>query len=567
MSIQKILFLLPPYEKGIDPYGYTFLPPFGLGVLAGYLKQQGYAVDLQDLNRSFSQKYSDIAAELTFLYDREEVLGYLNGNDSVRIEQYLGRLLEGIPLESYDLVGISSGADFTFMQIHTAFLIGKYIAKKYQKQLVFGGNNITFLSLFPDVFGELWTTVLKNFPYIIKGPGEIAVSQLIDYINHKDGAPRLEEIGGLVYWKDGILTSNKEYEPEIVRPDWCNLPLDYYSIQLKDVNQDGAFNDPKEHENLIQLYKWPFYLTQYVNTIRKKRQDPGYSPKLVLPYVFNYHCPFSCAFCTQSDIDKKRVILGEVEAVIADLEFLMNRYQTNYFYFFNNAFNASAKFSDALCRELIRRGIRINWSDCGRFNNLNLERLQLMKKAGCRKLVFGFETGSEKLLKLVDKKLDLRHAEQILEYCRQLGIWADLEIIVGLPQEDDSDYQATVDFVERNKAALNYMTINEYFIVPNSLIGRYPERYGIEILRNVTSYAKILEKGLQDIQKAKIKQGNFKIYRYNEIGGRDYRQVTEKTRDYIKKMNDLQLKEFAEVEYVYRILEKKLTNKGAVSHG
>jgi radical SAM superfamily enzyme YgiQ (UPF0313 family) len=567
LAIKRILFLLPPYEKGIDPNGYTFLPPFGLGVLAGYLKQQGYEVELYDLNRFLSHKYTNIAEELAFLYDQQVVLGYLDGMENERIDEYIGFLLRDIPLETYDLAGISSGADFTFMQIHTAFLIGKYISKKYHHPLVFGGNNITFLSLFPDVFGELWTAILKNFPYVIKGPGEIAVSRLIDYLDQKNNAPRLEEIGGLVFFKGGVLTANKEYEPEIVRPDWCNLPLDYYTVKVKDPNRNGAWNQALEHENLIQLYKWPFYLTQYVNTVRKKRQEQGLVDKLIIPYVFNYHCPFSCAFCTQSDIEKHRVILGEVEKVIGDLEFLMNRYQTNYFYFFNNAFNASAKFADQLCQELIRHQIRINWSDCGRFNNLNYEQLRLMREAGCRKLVFGFETGSEKLLKLVDKRLNLRHAEEIINYCHELEIWVDLEIIVGLPQEEEQDYQATVDFIERNKAALNYLTINEYFIVPNSLIGRYPERFGIEILRHVTSYQKILQKSLQDIKAAKIKQGNFKIYRYNEIGGRDYREVTEKTRGYIKRMNDIQHKEFAEVEYIYRILEKKLELKGEVTNG
>jgi radical SAM superfamily enzyme YgiQ (UPF0313 family) len=562
MDIKRLLFLLPPCEKGIDPNGYTFLPPFGLGILGGYLRRQGYEVNLKDLNQCLFRKYDNIADDLAFLFDDRTFLNYLNGQENAVIDGYIEFLLKDIPLETYQMVGISSGADFTFFQIHTAFLIGKYIKKKYNCQLVLGGNNISFLYLFPDVFMKLWDAVLKNFSYIIKGPGEISVRQLIDYLDKGKEAPGLEDIGGLIFYKNGVLSSNKEHEPEIVRPDWCDLPLDFYALYVKKSDRNNTAIQEAEHENLIQLYKWPFYLTHYVNTIRKKRNESGFEKKLVIPYIFNYHCPFNCAFCTQSDIEKHRVILGKVETVIEDLSYLKNRYQTNYFYFFNNSFNASPQMADQLCRELIRRQLKIVWSDCGRFNNLNFERLQLMREAGCQKLVFGFETGSVKLLEFIDKKLDLQHAEKIINYCKELCIWVDLEIIVGLPYEDEQDFIATVEFVERNKAALNYLTINEYFIVPNSLIGRYPEKYGIEILRNVTNYEKILQKGIRDVRAAKVKQGNFKIYRYNETGGRDYRKVAEDTRGYINKMNNLQKKEFVEVECIYRILDKNFKRKG-----
>ncbi|HSH35649.1 hypothetical protein [Schnuerera sp.] len=187
---------------------------------------------------------------------------------------------------------------------------------------------------------------------------------------------------------------------------------------------------------------------------------------------------------------------------------------------------------------------------------MTFERLKLIKEAGCRKLVFGFETASQKLIDLVDKKIDLSHGEQVMKWCNELGILVDLEVIIGLPQERDEDFEATIKYINKNKEYINYMTINEFFVVPNSKIGRYPKNYGIELVPTLITYDKMLKRNLNNFISSKSSyQGNFKIYKYNEINGRNYREVAEKNRIYLKKINGLQNKEFDEVEYVYRIIE------------
>jgi hypothetical protein len=181
-----------------------------------------------------------------------------------------------------------------------------------------------------------------------------------------------------------------------------------------------------------------------------------------------------------------------------------------------------------------------------------------MQMAGCRKLVFGFETASLKLIQLIDKRIDLAQAEKVMKWCNELGIWVDLEVIVGLSQEKSEDFNETVNYVVKNMPYINYMTINEFFVVPASLIGCYPERYGIEIVRTVSDYENILSHSWNYFKQSKGKQtGNFKIYKYNEVNGRNHLQVAAETKGYIKKMNDLQRKEFAEVESVYRIFDRK----------
>lgn len=561
--IQRIALILAPSEKGISKYGYTYLPPLSLGVLGGYLSDKNYDVSLYDLNMKLPDIYQN-EEQFAFLYDKETILNYLNNKEDHRVAMLASSLLEDIPIEEMDIIGISCGADFSFFQLHSAFLLGKYIQKKYHIPVILGGNNITYLTLFQDTFHELLLLLLDSFPYIIKGPGEVVLSELLDILNG-NSQHNPYDLDGMVYRKDGKIHTNREHPPIVTRPNWCNLPMEYYYLKInhiKDTSSDKAIAR-MEAENRMHVFKWPFFLTHYVSVVRKQLQDEDnheFTDKLVLPYIFNYHCPYSCAFCSESDTERKEVILGEVNKVVEDILWLTNTYHTNYFYFLNNAANASAKFIDEFCRQLIERQIHIVWSDCARFNNMTYERLKLMKEAGCCKLVFGFETASQKLITLVEKKIDLSQAVQVMEWCKELGIWTDLEVIIGLPQENEEDFLDTVKFVTDNKQYINYMTINEFFVVPNSKIGRNPKKYGIELVRNVIDYDKILKRSWNYFKDKKGKQtGNFKIYKFNEINGRKFNEIMKDTKEHIRKMNDLQNKEFAEVEGVYRILEKRIS--------
>ena len=553
--IKKVTFLLAPSEKGIQFENYTYLPPLSLGTLGGYLKQKGFDVQLYDLNINSFHAYKEPKDKFNFIYHKDIILSYINGDTHSEIEQFAEYILREISFDDSNIVGISCGADFSFFQLHSAFIIGKYIERKYNIPVVIGGNNISYITIFKDTFKELIETVLNNFKYVIKGPGAVVMEELIHILN-KTSNKSIYDLNGLIYIKNGEIYENPEQEPCVIRPNWLNLNMEPYYSFIKRSNDDTKKDLNSEKENDIHLFKWPFYLSQYVNNVRKKQNNPEYTTKLVLPYIFNYRCPYACAFCSESDEVRKKVIIGDVNKVIEDISYLMEKYDTNYFYFFNNATNDSGKFIDEFCKQIINKNINIKWSDCARFNNMTFERLKLIKEAGCRKLVFGFETASQKLIDLVDKKIDLSHGEQVMKWCNELGILVDLEVIIGLPQERDEDFEATIKYINKNKEYINYMTINEFFVVPNSKIGRYPKNYGIELVPTLITYDKMLKRNLNNFISSKSSyQGNFKIYKYNEINGRNYREVAEKNRIYLKKINGLQNKEFDEVEYVYRIIE------------
>jgi radical SAM superfamily enzyme YgiQ (UPF0313 family) len=546
---RKVLLLLSPHENAIFQHGTFMLPPLSLGVIASVLKDNGHEVQLLDFN-AVLRRWPPLQAKerLAFLYSKELYLQVLQGDCSGPEARLVEDLLSDIDVQGFDLVGISLGSDFSFLQIHLGFLIGAVLQKRHGKRVVFGGNNVTFLYLFKECFRDLWEIVLGMFPCIIKGPGETSLLSLLN--GSADSAPP-----GCVYAENRVIRCQPECTPSITRPDFETLDLGLYGSYLE------PGDDPRTLEkNLSFLYKWPWHVVQVVNSVRFRLNDGNYERKTLIPYIFNYRCPFRCAFCTESGDSGKRVIIGDVTRVADDVLYLMDRWQSEYFYFLNNAFNTSPVFADRFCEEIAARGIRFYWSDCARFNNMTEERIAAMREAGCRKLTFGFETASPAILRYIDKRIELDQAERVLEWCRKHRIWADLEVIVGLPYETDSCFQETVDFLDRNRERINSLAINEYFVVPNSLIGLHPERYRVDLVKDFVAYEDLLALNHEALLSERpTTTQNFRIYRFNETDPRrEHGDIADATQRHMQAIMGLQPQEFGEVERTHQIIHQML---------
>lgn len=551
--INSIGLLLAPSEEGFlypDKVSMLHLS-LALGNLSGYLNEKGITTYLHDLNSEVSSKFDAKSSLFVNFYNADLVHDYLRGLNNV-FDTCCEKLLSEVDIGEIDSFGISVGADYSLMQVHAGLVLGHYIKKYYKKEIFIGGNNISFIYIFPDVFRELWDVAMESLPFIINGPGEETLAQLINQINQDTPMEDLMKINGLIRKVDGRPVSNKENQPKVIQPCWDTLDLGAYKRYMAE----------DEKENITNYYKFPGGFCgspgQLVNQFNKKKVE-RINPTLMIPYIFNYNCPYSCAFCTQSDKDRDRgsIILGDVEHIINDLKSLKEKYKTKYFQFINNAFNASGKFVDALCKKIIEEDFSIIWSDCGRFTNLTYERLKLMKEAGCVKLTFGLDTANSKMLKLIDKRLDIEHSEQVLRWCYDLGIMADLEVIFGMPQEGDEEFQDTYDYIKRNYEFINYFWVNEYFVVPNSLIGKYPERYGVELIKDNKTYRQLLSENQYFFKKGQPSlTHNAKLFGYNEKDGRSYEQILRDNKRKIHQLNKLQKKEFSEVSAVYRLLLK-----------
>lgn len=342
----------------------------------------------------------------------------------------------------------------------------------------------------------------------------------------------------------------------MVRPDFHGLDLSYYVHWVED---ESTAPDPERARgaNAEQLFQWPPSLIQYAQKVNRRRSPKGRVPKLVIPYTFNYHCPFACAFCAESD-RVQSLVIGDPYQVVDDLEYLSAEYGTPYFYFYNNYFNLSRSFVQKFCAEVARRNLTIYWQDCARFNNLDAPLVEMMRASGCQTLWFGMETGGERMMDFVNKRLSLNQVEQGLRMCRDAGIWANLEMIVGFPHETRDDFARTVRFLRSRRDLVNFFQVNRYFVVPSSTMGRTPQAFGMTIVRDLYTYQGLLELNLDWFRSGRnlsYMPNNFDVFAYDEIDGRDHTAIRHEGRKRLNLLHDMQRPEFYETRQMLQLLE------------
>jgi radical SAM superfamily enzyme YgiQ (UPF0313 family) len=554
----KVALLLSPSEHTLHT-GLS-LPPGTLGVLTAYQRAAGHTVDQYDLDTDLLRAWEDGVlrrADLEFLYDKERVLGYLGGRADPDIDRFCDVLLSGKPLAGLDVVGVSLGGSFSWMPIHSGFLLARFVQNRFGVPVAIGGNNIYYLTLFQDVYRDLWNALTRAFRFIVVGPGHRALDEFARHAREPGWPAASMTVDGLVVReRDGRIAYAPKARAAVLRPDFHGLDLSWYQHWVED---ESTAPDPDKARaaNTEHLFKWPPTLVQYAQRVHRRHPPRGRIPKLVIPYTFNYHCPYACAFCAESDRSDPLVI-GEAERVVADLEYLSGEYDTPYFSFYNNYFNLSKSFVKKFCAEVARRRLRIYWQDCARFNNLDVDLLTRIRDSGCQTLWFGMETGGERLMKAVNKRLTVERVEAGLELCRRLGIWANLEMIVGFPHESMDDFARTVRFLHGHRDLVNYFQANRYFVVPSSTMGRQPEAFGMSIVRDLYTYESLLARNLAWFRSGRdltTMPNNFDIYGFDEVGGRDHAVIRREGRKRLTLLHDMQRPEFYETRQMLRMLD------------
>jgi hypothetical protein len=160
-------------------------------------------------------------------------------------------------------------------------------------------------------------------------------------------------------------------------------------------------------------------------------------------------CNWDCHFCYTPNATSRKVRYHSVNQVIEEMKFLKQR-GVSYFWFADPLFSANPSRLKELLNRIISEvpGITF-WCEC-RCEVMNQEIFELMKKAGCVKVAFGLESASPKVLKIMNKRLDLDKLSHAVALAQNTGIEVELFSIFGLPGETFTDAMETIDFVKRH---------------------------------------------------------------------------------------------------------------------
>jgi anaerobic magnesium-protoporphyrin IX monomethyl ester cyclase len=177
-------------------------------------------------------------------------------------------------------------------------------------------------------------------------------------------------------------------------------------------------------------------------------------------------CPYSCAFCADRSLWGGRVRRRSVDNVIAELRFLKDTYKPSYVDFVDGTFTFDRKYLATFCKTMIDQKLNIQWRCTARYDNLDAELLRLMKKSNCSGLYLGFESGSNRILKTIDKNINAEQSIKISKMVYKSGIPSVTSIMLGLPGEGKEDIEETLKAMKIVKTDL--FDINNYIPLPGT---------------------------------------------------------------------------------------------------
>ncbi len=161
-------------------------------------------------------------------------------------------------------------------------------------------------------------------------------------------------------------------------------------------------------------------------------------------------CPFTCTWCSRSvfgDSHRRR----SPASVVNEIEMLIERYKPDMLWFADDVFTIHHKWFHEFHAEMKRRAIRIPFECISRADRLNEEILRKMAEIGAFRIWYGSESGSQRILDAMKRRVRVEEIREITHTARRYGIQTGLFVMLGYPGEEITDIDATVEHLKQTR--------------------------------------------------------------------------------------------------------------------
>ena len=238
--------------------------------------------------------------------------------------------------------------------------------------------------------------------FLLYGDTENSLIKLMKYL---EGKEKLENIKGVGYRKNNKIIINP---PDITK--------DLDSLPLPDLES--------------------FEVETYVKYI-----DLGLGVR-TLNWYTSRGCPFNCQFC----FHEKHWRGQSAQKIVKDLKYIKTKYNIEGFYFLDDNFMCDINRINEFCK--LVKPLNIKWGCEARVTSLNEDILKLMKASGCTLIRNGFESGSDRILKVMQKGLTVESIRNVVKLLIKVGIHVKGGFMFGVPTETKKDAKKTVKLIK-----------------------------------------------------------------------------------------------------------------------
>jgi radical SAM superfamily enzyme YgiQ (UPF0313 family) len=213
--------------------------------------------------------------------------------------------------------------------------------------------------------------------------------------------------------------------------------------------EQGAItvNPPRSHTPVAQLpSRMPGYgLIDYERYYRATRLR-------WLMYTTSHGCPYNCSYCSNAAVYGRNLDVLPVEQVVEEVTYLVRKYKIKLLGIIDDIFFAFRPRSLEIAEGFLRNDLKFEWYIQDRadsWQRMTTTQARMFRRAGLTRIHFGAESGSDEVLKAIEKKSDTEATLAAVDRCKEADIRASFGFIFGLPAEQDQDLLQTVDLIRQ----------------------------------------------------------------------------------------------------------------------
>ena len=155
-------------------------------------------------------------------------------------------------------------------------------------------------------------------------------------------------------------------------------------------------------------------------------------------------CPYSCTFCTAQTYYGKKLRKKSVRKIIEEIKFCINHFGIKYFFIWADTFTADQNYVINFCQQVIDSKLDIKWTCNSRVDTVDQKTLNIMSKSGCWMISYGFETGNQRILDSIKKKININQSFKAVDMANKAGIKITGHFVLGFPGENKETLNATI---------------------------------------------------------------------------------------------------------------------------
>lgn len=357
--------------------------------------------------------------------------------------------------EQYDIVGISA-------VVSTGYEYTKKLAKTIKQaspktQIILGGN-----------LAAAYEVILKKcqVDICVIGEGE---KVLLNLVKHYEQYQSLQLKNDDLYKIKGIAFLEQGGACKLTEPEKL---LNAEEIEQPDYELLDKFS------NINQYIRDPMMRDEFANDLRSYESHRG--GKKMATVFTSKGCVNSCTFCHRW-IKGYRVF--SVQSIIATMQKLIAKYNVGFFCFSDECFGEKQEWLDEFIEAL--RPLDILFQIGGARVSLIAHDpavIRKLKEVGMTCIIFGMESGSNRILRIMEKNATSQDNLMAAKACMDAGVSTIIQIVIGMPGENDQTVNETIDFINQATVGLPYLPrvgVNYLQALPGTPCYSYLRRQGL----------------------------------------------------------------------------------------